>query len=212
MAKHFVPRTQSALFGGSFDPVHRGHLEMVQKVREVAGLDRVVFVPAAVSPFKDGTLATGEQRREMLEIALADAGMEWAEVSDYELQRPAPSYSWQTARFFSERFPDQEWSWILGADQWEQIEKWAEPEYLRKTLRFVVLRRGGQPIRHRPDWRQEEIDFHHPASSTEIRRDFRAHKDWLTPRLVAYCEERGLYGSTGTSGPSPQRRRGAERK
>ncbi len=184
---------QSALFGGSFDPVHRGHLAMVRMIREVIGLDRVVFIPAAVSPFKRGTIATAEQRLTMLQIALAEEAADWAEVSDFELRRPAPSYSWETACHFIQAFPQEKWSWILGADQWEQIDAWAEPEILRKSLRFLVAGRNHQEILNRRDWHYESISFDHPASSSAIRSDFPAHRDWMTPGVASYCEEQGLY-------------------
>lgn len=189
-----VPRPRAALFGGSFDPVHRGHLAMAVAAREAADLDRVVFVPAAVSPFKSGTVATGTQRREMLGIALAESGTAWAEISDFELNRPAPSYSWETARHFSALAPETEWYWILGTDQWDQIERWAEPERLRQWLHFLVFTRQGQTVRERPGWRHTAVAFEHPASSSAIRSDFTAHRDWLTPGVAVYCEERGIYG------------------
>ncbi len=186
--------SRAAIFGGSFDPVHRGHLAMAAAAREAADLDLVLFVPAAVSPFKSGTVASGGQRREMLDIALAESGWDWAGVSDFELERPAPSYSWETARHFAEAFPGTEWHWMLGTDQWEQIDRWAEPEILREALSFLVFTRSGQTVRERPGWRYRAVPFEHPASSTAIRADFAAHRDWLTPGVAAYCEGEGIYG------------------
>jgi nicotinate-nucleotide adenylyltransferase len=184
-----------ALLGGSFDPVHRGHLAMATLAREVAGLEEVLFMPAAVSPFKKGTVATAGQRFEMIRIALADASMDWAGVSDFELNRPAPSYSWETAQHFRALEPETEWCWILGTDQWEQIDRWAEPGRLREGLHFLVFTREGQAVRERPGWRHTPIAFAHPASSTAIRADFAGHRDWLTPGVAAYCEQERIYGS-----------------
>lgn len=184
---------RAAIFGGSFDPVHRGHLAMAERARAVSGLDRVVFMPAAVSPFKKGTVANASQRHDMLGIALRESGFDWAEVSGFELDRPAPSYSWQTAQHFASAFPRTEWFWILGTDQWEQIERWAEPEILRELLHFLVFTRKGEPVRERPGWRRTAIPFAHPASSTAIRSDLDAHGDWLAPGVLRYCREQGLY-------------------
>lgn len=181
-----------AIFGGSFDPVHRGHLAMAATARERCALDGVVFVPCAVSPFKSGTTASGPQRREMLELALAESGMIWAGVSDFELLRPAPSYSWETVRHFSETKPEVEWHWILGTDQWEQIDRWAEPERLREWLHFLVFSRAGAVVRERPGWRFTAVPFDHPASSTAIRTDFDAHREWLTPGVAEIAG--GIYG------------------
>lgn len=186
---------RAALFGGSFDPVHLGHLAMASAAKEAAALDRVVFVPAARSPFKRDTSATAEQRLDMLRLALAEASLTWAEVSDFELRRPAPSYSWDTARHFAELYPETEWHWILGADQWEQIGRWAEPDRLREGLQFIVLARRGAEVASRPGWRSLAVSFEHPASSTAIREDFTARRGWLPPRVAAYCEEQGLYGT-----------------
>lgn len=181
-----------AIFGGSFDPVHRGHLAMAAIAHERFTLDGVMFVPCAVSPFKSGTTASGPQRCEMLKTALAESAMEWAGVSDFELNRPAPSYSWETARHFSETRPGVGWYWILGTDQWEQIERWAEPEILRDLLHFIVFSRAGAVVRARPGWRYSPVTFEHPASSTSIREDFDEHRAWLTPRVAEFAA--GIYG------------------
>jgi len=173
-----------AIFGGSFDPVHRGHLAMAATARERLALDGVLFVPCAVSPFKSGTVASGSQRREMLETAIAEAEMDWAGIDDFELDRPAPSYSWETARHFFNSRPGVKWHWILGTDQWDQIERWAEPEILRDLLHFIVFSRAGTVVRGRPGWRFTAIEFEHPASSTAIREDFSAHRNWLTPGVA----------------------------
>jgi len=181
-----------AIFGGSFDPVHLGHLAMATTARERLALDGVVFMPCAVSPFKSGTVASGPQRLAMLEAAIRDAEMDWATVSDFELGRPAPSYSWETARHFSASRPDVVWHWILGTDQWDQIDRWAEPETLRDLLHFIVFSRAGTVVRDRPGWSCTPIEFEHPASSTAIRRDFAGHRDWLTHGVAALAQ--GIYG------------------
>lgn len=181
-----------AIFGGSFDPVHRGHLAMAAAARERLSLEGVVFMPCAVSPFKRGTVASGPQRLGMLEAAIRDEQLDWAAVSDFELNRPAPSYSWETARHFTATQPGVSWHWILGTDQWEQIERWAEPETLRTLLHFIVFTRAGAVVRDRPGWRYTAVEFAHPASSTAIRRDPGACRDWLTPGVTALAQ--GIYG------------------
>lgn len=181
-----------AIFGGSFDPVHRGHLAMAATARERLALDRVIFMPCAASPLKSGTVASGPERLGMLEAAIRETGSEWATVSDFELHRPAPSYSWETAAHFSATQPGVAWHWILGTDQWEQIDRWAEPEKLRTQLHFVVFTRAGAVVRDRPGWRYTPVEFAHPASSTAIRRDPGACRDWLTPGVAKLARE--IYG------------------
>jgi len=189
-------RLRKAIFGGSFDPVHRGHLAMAEVAREKGGLAEVIFVPAAVSPFKRGTVANGPQRREMIAMALAESRLDRASVSDFELNRPAPSYSWETARHFANLEPETEWCWIVGTDQWEKIDQWSEPDRLRESLHFLVFCRHGKVVEDRPGWRFTAVPFEHPASSTALREDFAEHREWLMPKVAAYCEREGIYGTS----------------
>ncbi|MCL4163509.1 UNVERIFIED_CONTAM: hypothetical protein GTU68_011004, partial [Idotea baltica] len=135
-------RQSVAILGGSFDPVHLGHLGMAATVMEHTAIDRVIFVPCFVSPFKSGTVASAEQRLEMLELAVRDSGWKWASVSRFEIERPDSSYSWETAEHFAGEMPEIDLYWIVGTDQWEQLDRWAEPEKLRSLLKFIVLTRG----------------------------------------------------------------------
>ncbi len=184
-----------AILGGSFDPVHRGHLGMAANVIEHTAIDRVIFVPCYVSPFKSGTVASPEQRAEMLELAIRDSGWEWASVSRFEIERPEPSYSWETAEHFTQAMPGVDLHWIVGTDQWEQLERWAEPEKLRELLKFVVLTRGDAKVGPKAGWRHETLPFEHAASSTMIRERFAEHENWLTPSVIDYCRDQGLYGA-----------------
>ncbi|MBL9154164.1 MAG: nicotinate (nicotinamide) nucleotide adenylyltransferase [Verrucomicrobiales bacterium] len=184
-----------ALFGGTFDPVHAGHLDLVALARRRCGLDRVSFIPCARSPFKAGApVASSEQRLAMLALAIADRGWEdWADVSRYEIDRPPPSYSWKTAQHFREKQPGSRLCWILGGDQWQQIDQWAEPKKLRASLTFIVVTRRGSTVAPRPGWEAEFLEFEHPASATAIRAG-RAAPGWLSPGVERYCREQGLYG------------------
>ena len=184
-----------AIFGGSFDPVHLGHLAMAEKAREQFTLSRVIFVPCNQSPFKGETRAGGEQRQRMLEIAIREKEWPWAGVSDYEISRPGPSYSWRTAEHFAEQFPGADLYWILGTDQWTQIEKWARPERLRELLRFIVVTRNGSKVMDRQDWKYEKMQFDHPASATAIRKDMKSALKFLPASVLKYCRANSLYSS-----------------
>ena len=131
-----------ALFGGSFDPPHTGHLSIAEAAVDQCGLDRIYFVPCRVSPLK-GKLpgASGGERVAMLRLALA--GVSRAEVSEWELARPGPSYSWETVEHFAAQFPDARLYWLMGADQWAVIDRWARPDILRNRLTFIVFARDG---------------------------------------------------------------------
>lgn len=189
------PTISRAILGGSFDPVHRGHLGMASAVIKAIGVEEVVFVPCFVSPFKDGTLATGEQRFELLKRAVDDEGLSWASVSRFEIEREGPSYSWQTAAHFVEGEPDTKWHWIVGTDQWDSIEKWANPGFLRENLHFIVMTRDGREVESKKGWSAISLTYAHQASSTSIRKDFVAHEEWLTPGVISFCRESGLYGA-----------------
>ena len=118
-----------ALFGGTFDPVHLGHVQIARAAVEQLELDRVVFIPCRQSPHKDAATLAGEQDRiTMLQLALASHP--WAEVSDIETFLPPPSYSWVTAKAMREVFPVARLFWLLGEDQWQTIESWNRVESL----------------------------------------------------------------------------------
>ena len=187
-----------ALYGGTFDPVHLGHLNLVEEARKQVALDRVIFVPCWQSPFKSATVASGEQRYTMLKLAIEERKFEqWAEVSDFEIQRPKPSYSWQTARHYHESDPTTKWHWILGTDQWNQIDQWAEPEILAELLDFIVVTRDGDQVIKRDGWNYTKVTFEHPASASAIREDLSSYTDWLPGAIVDYIDAQNLY--TGIS-------------
>ena len=131
----------------------------------------------------------------MLELALRD--LPWAEVSDWEIERPAPSFSWQTAEHFASLLgPEVELWWLLGEDQWRVLETWARPEVLASQLRFAVVPRGEARILPKPGFRHEVVAFHHAASATAVRQAVQHGRplDGLVPATVAdYIREHGLY-------------------
>lgn len=156
------------LFGGSFDPVHSGHLSIAVAAKECAGLDRVVFLPAACSPFKTGkqTMFDGEARMNLLRLAIQE--FPWAEVSDLDLMLPPPSWSWRLVEHYRQSFPQAELYWLMGTDQWEQLHRWARFDYLVENLSFIVYHRTTPP-HPREGVRSIFISGDHPASSSAIR-------------------------------------------
>ncbi len=163
---------KTCLFGGSFDPVHGGHLLMAAEAQRVCGLDRVVFLPAARSPFKveSTALFSDEERLQLLQLATQD--LPWAEVSELDLRMPPPSWSWRVAEAWKLAHPQDELCWLMGKDQWEQLHRWARYDYLTEQLHFIVYARGeGEAARPEPreGVRATFIHGHHPASSSEIR-------------------------------------------
>ena len=194
-----------ALFGGSFDPPHLGHTGIAAAAVEQCGLDRVVFIPCRQSPLK-GKLpgAPAPQRADMLRLALA--GAPWAAVDEWELSRPGPSYSWQTVAHFHEKHPHAALHWLMGADQWTALEKWAQPEFLREHLTFIVFAREGIQPQPREGWRAHFLHGEFPGSSTAARALLAAGNSdaaLLHPAVAAYALSHALY-SPGRSACPPE--------
>jgi nicotinate-nucleotide adenylyltransferase len=131
------------LYGGSFDPVHLGHLLVAQAAREELKLDRIFFIPAAQSPFKpDAKPTPATERLKMLRLALA--GNSQAEVDDLEIKRGGVSYTIDTARDFARRFPNTKLFYLIGADHVATLPKWREANELAKLLEFLIIPRPGE--------------------------------------------------------------------
>ena len=183
-----------ALFGGTFDPVHRGHVLVAETARKELDLDLVVFIPCRQSPHKeDGTLATEDERIEMLELALE--GRPWASVSEIEIQLPPPSFSWITAEAMLEIYPKSRLFWLMGSDQWSVIQTWTRPDYLADLVEFIVHDREGGAA-PQPGFRAHFIAGAHPASASAIRAQAAdaLPSEWLDPKVEHYIRSRGLYG------------------
>jgi len=133
------------LFGGSFDPVHLGHLLVARAAREEAGLERLFFIPAAQSPFKpDAPPAPAAERLRWLRLALA--GDTTAEVDGQELRRGGPSYTVDTVRDYARRYPAAELFYLIGADQTSQLRLWREAGELARLVQFLVIPRPGETL------------------------------------------------------------------
>lgn len=132
------------LFGGSFDPVHHGHLIVARAVQEALGLELVRFVPAREQPFKRGTHgAPPEHRARMLELAIA--GEPGWEIDRLELERPGPSYTVDTLRVMHEREPGVELALLVGADAAREFPQWREAGAVAALATLVVFGREGEP-------------------------------------------------------------------
>jgi len=141
---------QVVLLGGSFDPVHNGHLIVARAVAEECGFGRVWLVPAASPPHKPPTRASGEHRLAMLRLAIEDEDL--FDVCDVELRRKGPSYTLETLRTLRlERGPDVELVWIIGADMLAGLANWHHADRVLDMARIVIAAR--------PPWtdRMDEI-------------------------------------------------------
>lgn len=133
------------LFGGSFDPVHLGHLLVAQAAVEELGLDKLFFIPAAQSPFKpESRPATAAMRLKLLRLALA--GRTNYEIDDQEIRRGGVSYTVDTLRDYRKRFPGAELFYLIGADHVTKLNEWREANELARLAEFVAIPRPGDSV------------------------------------------------------------------
>lgn len=176
------------IFGGSFDPVHNAHLLVAQAAIEELELDRLLFVPAAQSPFKpDSQPAPANERLRLLRLALA--GRPDFVIDDREIRRGGVSYTIDTVRDLRTRYPDAEMFCLVGADHVASLPKWKEADELARLIQFVAIPRPGSSGSTWPaPFRGVELKgFPLGVSSSEIRARVRAGKriDLLVPATVA---------------------------
>lgn len=194
-------------FGGSFNPIHHGHLICARAAAEAGKFDRVVLIPCAQPPHETGKtdLAPAHDRLEMCRLAAAQSDL--FEISDLEINRGGKSYTIDTARALKSA-GHQEINWLIGADMLLYLPNWHEPEALLAEVNFIIMSRPGHSINWPslpPFYRvlrknvveSPLIDI----SSTNIRRRVAAGKSiaFLTPQNVAeYIGRQGLYpGASG---------------
>ncbi|MFQ5428242.1 MAG: nicotinate-nucleotide adenylyltransferase [Thermodesulfobacteriota bacterium] len=139
-----------ALFGGTFNPVHYGHLRLAEEVREGLGFDKVIFVPAAIPPHK-GDVETLDAKNRLEMTGLAIKGNPCFELSEAEIRRQGPSYTIDTIRGFSDEDAKvgkaRSISIIIGADSFNDITTWCEYEEILKLASLVVVERPGTPVK-----------------------------------------------------------------
>jgi nicotinate-nucleotide adenylyltransferase len=187
-----------ALYGGSFDPVHKAHLELARTALENCDLESVIFVPAAQSPLKNSAaLAEDSDRVEMLR--LATTGEPRFEVDTCEIERGGTSYTVDTVKAYRAAHEGCRLHWIIGADQFELLPQWRCIEEIASMITFIVLRRPGHSIVESAvkGLRFVTIDAPlMPHSSTKIRASIAEGQsvvDLLPPAVEAFISSRGLY-------------------
>lgn len=194
---------KTGLFGGTFDPIHNGHLKVALTAKNRLGLDRIIFIPSGNPPHKtDKKVTDKEHRLAMTRLAVVETG---AEVSDWEIRQEKKSYSVDLVRHFMEENPDDELYFIIGGDSFYDLPTWYHYQELMELCRFVVI--------FRPDTEKSELldlfegtekapriffleDLNLDISSTEIRQLIRAGKSashLLPEPVMAYIFTHNLY-------------------
>ena len=191
-----------AILGGTFNPIHSGHIAMADYVCDHMGFDKVCFLPNGQPPHKDNQDILSKQHRlKMTELAVADDDRFY--VSDYEIKKDIYCYTIDTAKYFN-NLDDNEYYFIIGADSLMALNKWKNPEELKKICSFVVFGREGNPdadseIDHliSEGCRIEKADMPFVnISSTDIRNMIRDNKNIdgiVPPKVAEYIIKNELY-------------------
>jgi nicotinate-nucleotide adenylyltransferase len=189
------------LMGGTFDPIHLGHLRAAENAREALGLDLVAFLPSAVPPHRAAPLTAATDRFAM--ACLATAGHPQFVAWDTELKRPGPSYTVETVEALQAARPGDSFVLIVGSDTWPEMRTWREPDRLMGLCTVAVVERPGEPFPSplaaplpsaRGVVRVDGPSL--PIAATVIRERAQRGESirYLVPDLVAdYIAKRGLY-------------------
>lgn len=190
------------LFGGTFDPVHLGHAQMISAAL-VEGIDKLIVMPCQISPHKTDLTECAEpvsaiHRHKMLQLALpAD---ERIELSSYEINQKDTSYTWKTLDYLRVCFPGDAICLILGEDQFNVLDKWAKFEQWGETVEFLIFNRKNKNKPKPPSGKKLRIDWATQniadISATQIRSDLAEGKDVshvLNERVKNYIQQHQLY-------------------
>jgi len=178
------------LYGGTFDPIHNGHLHVITQLLSQNIVDRILLVPAGEPRLRENApVAPGAARRAMCQLALKDLPPEIStkvEVNPIEILRMGPSYTIDTVEAIKQTYPDDEVVLIVGTDAYEKIDQWHRVDELMKLVTLEVIQRPGYFSDSARDI--DAIDL----SATQVRLH---QSDQLSPSVAAYIKENNLYVS-----------------
>ena len=194
------------LFGGTFDPIHNGHLHIARAFADEIGLDTVVFLPAGGPYHKDAASASATDRLAMVELATAEDAR--FAVSDCDIVREGATYTFDTVQIFRQQFPSAQLWWLMGSDSLMKLHTWKKWQMLVRETNIAVAMRQGGNLHQMPGelhaWLGKSLQNGsvrilsapmHNVSSTEIRRNLSAAgvSDGIPPAAARYIREHRLY-------------------
>jgi len=192
-------KSRIGLFGGSFDPIHNGHLSIASSAVKQFSLDRVIFIPAAHSPLKaDAPSSSDKERTDMIRLAIGPYSK--FELSTIEIKRGGVSYSIETVDKIARENPKSILFWIIGGDQARQLDRWRRIEELARKVEFICLERDEETrvppaVAELTTVHSLKLDRIH-ISSTEIRERAKEGvipKYFLPETVFQYIKSRNLY-------------------
>lgn len=190
-----MAKTRVAVFGGSFDPIHNGHLALAAEVLSRGLAAEVWFMVTPQNPHKQGCTLSDEQLRLRM-VQLAIEGKEGVVACDFEFGLPRPSYTLNTLNALDAAFPEKEFSLLIGADNWEKFDRWYKGDEILSRYAVIVYPRGDEARSQLPEgvhWLPAKL---YDVSSTMVRAAVSAGEDITTmvPFAVAeFIKEKGLY-------------------
>ena len=177
------------LFGGSFNPIHNGHIALARQLRELAGLDEVWLTVSPQNPLKQGSSDLLDDRLRYLMARVALHGEQGVSASDYELHLPKPSYTWNTLQHLEKDYPDTTFTLLIGGDNWANFHRWYRADDILRNHQIVVYPRRGSDTGLNPLPHNVTI-VNTPLldiSSTEVRQRVRRGEDikGCVPKAIA---------------------------
>lgn len=190
-----MTKTRTVIFGGSFDPVHVGHLALARAVCERGLADEVWFMVSPQNPHKQDSRLTDENLRlQMVQLAVQDNPS--FKACDFEFALPRPSYTVYTLAALEEAYPDREFLLLIGADNWEKFDRWYKADEILARYGIIVYPRGDGNAPQLPEnvvWLQAEL---YDVSSTAVREAVAAEErisGLVTPEVERFIIENELY-------------------
>lgn len=187
------------IYGGSFNPIHKGHTELARAIVEQGCVDELWMLVSPLNPLKqDETTDIAEYAHRLRMAELATEGIEGVRVSDFESHLPIPSYMVTTLGELDKAYPEHEFVLVIGADNWERFPRWYHADEILANYPILIYRRPGCTIDETslPPTVQVVTTPLYDISSTDIRtsaRRGRLLRRWLDPKVANYIKRHRLY-------------------
>lgn len=205
--KSFLKMNSIAIFGGTFNPIHNGHVNLVKELVKAIEIDRLIIMPTKIPPHKKAlNLAIEADRLQMCRLAFEN--MDKIEISDYEINHPGKSFSVLTLRYFREQFPDAKLYFVMGSDMFLSFDTWHEYKEILRLATLVAVSRNNEDTqrildyqRNIEQWGGESIVVPikpYEVSSSQVRDAIAQNEEYscyLPEKVVKYIKCNNLYRS-----------------